>query len=358
MFGADNPDVTTAGAHRHRSRVPRFRNPLAATSLVAVAGLVVTSQAVLAPPGSAGVRATPGHHRASAAAVAPPPGSTWIEGVITDQADHGQDNVNVEAWPRGPGATSPAASSLSYGASPAHPGLQHGFFLLQVPSDHAYRIVFSAVVGREDGDGFRMKTDGDDGRSSSVTCGAVPDGSRPRNGRAGPPRPCGIEDQGGPGAGQDPGRQEGDAACQGHQPVRHERHRQGRGLCRRQEGHAPADGPPPRQVVVQAAACEEAWHLQGHRVVRRQPHRPSIQGEAGQTLRPQALRVVLGAAGGPATAAARPPGRCARQPGTRRRRRSPGTSVRGESLGVAAARLRVDLSIRFGPRPSRRRRRR
>ena len=160
MFGADNPDVTTAGAHRHRSRVPRFRNPLAATSLVAVAGLVVTSQAVLAPPGSAGVRATPGHHRASAAAVAPPPGSTWIEGVITDQADHGQDNVNVEAWPRGPGATSPAASSLSYGASPAHPGLQHGFFLLQVPSDHAYRIVFSAVVGREDGDGFRMKTYG------------------------------------------------------------------------------------------------------------------------------------------------------------------------------------------------------
>ena len=92
-------------------------------------------------------------------ALVPPEGMTWIEGVITDQAAHGQDNVNVEAWPRDPAAVAPVASALTYGGPPDGSAL-HGFFLLQVPSDQAYRIVFSAVAGQEDGDAFRMKSYG------------------------------------------------------------------------------------------------------------------------------------------------------------------------------------------------------
>jgi hypothetical protein len=83
------------------------------------------------------VTTSTGIHRASAAVLAPPAGTTWIEGVVTDQANHGQDNVNVEAWPRGRSATEPIASSLTYGGPPNKPSVLLGFFLLQVPSDQA-----------------------------------------------------------------------------------------------------------------------------------------------------------------------------------------------------------------------------
>jgi hypothetical protein len=98
-----------------------------------------------------------GHHALPVAAAAPPAGKTWVEGVATDQADQGQDNVNVEAWSADPSATSPVASSLTYGGPPGNPAYQHGFFRLEVPSDQPYVIVLSAVGGKEDGDPFRMK---------------------------------------------------------------------------------------------------------------------------------------------------------------------------------------------------------
>ncbi len=160
MFDTNDPGVPTPGAHRHRSRPTRLRTPVIGVSLATIAGLVVASQTVLASPGSAVVKTSTGPHRAAAPALSPPAGTTWIEGVITDQANNGQDNVNVEAWARGGGATTPAASSLTYGGPPNKPSILHGFFLLQVPSDQAYRITFSSVGGKEDGDPFRMRSYG------------------------------------------------------------------------------------------------------------------------------------------------------------------------------------------------------
>jgi hypothetical protein len=93
-------------------------------------------------------------------AMAPPAGSTWIVGTVTDQAARRQDNVNVEAWPTDTSATSPAASALTYGGPNFNAVSAHGFFRLQVPSDAPYRIVFSAVDGQEDGDPFRMRAYG------------------------------------------------------------------------------------------------------------------------------------------------------------------------------------------------------
>ena len=159
MFDAHDPELTTAGGHRPGSTRSRARRPAIVITFAVIAAVIVASQTALASPGSAVARTSAGHVRASAALV-PPAGTTWIEGVITDQANHGQDDVNVEAWPRDPAATEPAASSLTYGGPPDDASILHGFFLLQVPSDQAYRIVFSAVGGQEDGDKFRMKSYG------------------------------------------------------------------------------------------------------------------------------------------------------------------------------------------------------
>jgi hypothetical protein len=132
---------------------------VACISLVVIGGLFVSSHAVDAFAAPAAVKAPAGAGRAAVAAI-PPAGRTWIEGVVTDQADHAQDNVNVEAWSTDAGATAPVASSLTYGGPPSGLKYQHGFFLLEVPSNQPYRIVFSAVGGKEDGDLFRMKSYG------------------------------------------------------------------------------------------------------------------------------------------------------------------------------------------------------
>ncbi len=155
MFDGNDPDApdTTSGDHRSRKAV-------IGVSLAATAGLIVASQTVLAPAAPALVPAASGHRGVTAAALAPPPGKTFIEGIVTDQANNGQDNVNVEAWPGGPGATTPVASSLTYGGAPDDPRFQHGFFLLEVPSNQPYRIILSTVGGKEDGDPFRMKSYG------------------------------------------------------------------------------------------------------------------------------------------------------------------------------------------------------
>ncbi|MGD9958083.1 hypothetical protein [Nocardioides sp.] len=137
--------------------VARARGRWALIGVPAVLGaLVVASQTWPAPAAPVMAQPSSGRHLRLPAAV-PPAGQTWIEGVVTDQADHAQDNVNVEAWPADPAATAPVASALTYGGSPSNPGYTNGFFMLQVPSDQPYRIVFSAVSGKEDGDQFRMK---------------------------------------------------------------------------------------------------------------------------------------------------------------------------------------------------------
>ncbi len=162
MFDANDPDApeTTSDGGPPASKDHRSRKPVIGVSLAAVAGLIVASQTVLASPAPALVPAASGHRGVTAAALVPPAGMTWIEGIVTDQANHGQDDVNVEAWPRGPGATTPAASSLTYGGAPDDPRFEHGFFLLEVPSNQPYRIILSTVGGKEDGDPFRMRAYG------------------------------------------------------------------------------------------------------------------------------------------------------------------------------------------------------
>ncbi len=161
MSDVNDPDIrgTRTDGTDPGSTTPRSKRLAAGISLTAIAGLVVALQTAQASPGVAVGHGSPSHRGASAVALVPPEGMTWIEGVITDQAAHGQDNVNVEAWPRDPAAVAPVASALTYGGPPDGSAL-HGFFLLQVPSDQAYRIVFSGVAGQEDGDAFRMKSYG------------------------------------------------------------------------------------------------------------------------------------------------------------------------------------------------------
>lgn len=84
----------------------------------------------------------------------PPAGRAWIQGVVTDQAGHARDGVNVEAHAVDAPGSAPVASSLTY-ADPddSHP---HGFFRLFVPAGK-YQVVLSATGSREDGDGYRLQ---------------------------------------------------------------------------------------------------------------------------------------------------------------------------------------------------------
>ena len=73
--------------------------------------------------------------------------------------------ASAQTYGGGPAASAltyggPAASGLTYGGANGAPG--HGFFRLEVPSNQAYRFVFSAVDGQEDGDPFRMMWYGSD----------------------------------------------------------------------------------------------------------------------------------------------------------------------------------------------------
>lgn len=176
MPSAQDPDASTGRREGgpHTPRGSTTARTMTRIGLLTVAAVVVAPQTVLASTPPAVVHTPHGVRAVPAAALTPPPGSTWIEGVITDQAAHGEDNVNVEAWPQARTATAPVASSLTYGASPTDPKFTHGAFLLQVPSGKAYRIIFSAVGGKEDGDPFRMKAYGH-GRPIAVrTASATP----------------------------------------------------------------------------------------------------------------------------------------------------------------------------------------
>ncbi|MGD9959325.1 Ig-like domain-containing protein [Nocardioides sp.] len=145
--------VTTSDSAVQGAASRRMKKPALLTFAV-IGGLLLAPQ-VLSSPGTAYA----GESAASVAvpALVPPQGSTWVVGVLTDQAGHGLDNVNVEAWPQSITAAEPVASSLTYGG-PAYDAQQrNGFFRLEVPSGKAYRIVISAVGAQEDGDPFRMK---------------------------------------------------------------------------------------------------------------------------------------------------------------------------------------------------------
>jgi len=131
-----------------------FRRATVVTALLALGGVMFAPQATH----SSGARALArGMSPRDVAALTPPDGTTWIVGTLTDQAAHGQDNVNVEAWPDDPTATAPAASALTYGGPNYKAIAAHGFFRLEVPSGLPYKIVFSAVNGKEDGDPFRKQ---------------------------------------------------------------------------------------------------------------------------------------------------------------------------------------------------------
>jgi hypothetical protein len=158
MINADQPaDRGHGGTRSARAHLSRTR--AAGVTLVVIGALFLASHTRDAFATPAAMNAPTAPHRAAVPAV-PPPGHTWIEGAVTDQADHGQDNVNVEAWSTDPDATAPVASSLTYGGPPSGIKYEHGFFLLDVPSDKPYRIIFSGVGGKEDGDQFRMKSYG------------------------------------------------------------------------------------------------------------------------------------------------------------------------------------------------------
>jgi hypothetical protein len=90
----------------------------------------------------------------------PAPGMAWIQGVITDQANHPLDNVNVEVWPTDPAATAPVGSNLTYAGTPDDLRHQHGVFRVEVPMDEPYLIIISGVRGSEDGDLYRMRSIG------------------------------------------------------------------------------------------------------------------------------------------------------------------------------------------------------
>ncbi len=135
--------------------------PATVAALAVAGGGAVMASA--GSPASAAPQAAPqatGSLLRLAAAPQPAAGNTWIQGVITDQANHPLDNVNVEVWPATPDASVPVASNLTYAGVPADARHQHGVFRVEVPENEPYVIVLSGVSGSEDGDQYRMQTVG------------------------------------------------------------------------------------------------------------------------------------------------------------------------------------------------------
>jgi hypothetical protein len=150
----------------------------------AVAPLVYSS---LSLPSSGSAAAPSAGFRVARIAAQPPPGMSWIQGTLTDQAGHRLNNVNVEAWSPDPSDLGPLASNLSYDGGPvasnlsyagsyADPLHQSGVFRLEVPARAAYRLTFSTINGQEDGDKFRMLTYG---RGRPIMARTVPGAAAP-----------------------------------------------------------------------------------------------------------------------------------------------------------------------------------
>ncbi len=130
---------------------------IAAAVALAVAGALLVTPQVL--PASASTSADSAATVQALAPTEPPAGMAWIEGIITDQAGHPLDNVNVEAWQVDDGTERQlVASNLTYAGVPDDGRHGHGVFRLEVPIHHKYEIVFSTDQGAEDDDAFRLDT--------------------------------------------------------------------------------------------------------------------------------------------------------------------------------------------------------
>lgn len=157
MSRAIDPDQAASSPDDGIPKSRNRRKPLVITALAAIGALVLAPQ-VLPASADPGVPADSG--RVHLPKVAPPAGSAWIQGKLTDQAGHGLDNVNVEVWSDDPAATAPIASNLTYGGLPADGRHAHGAYRVEVPADKPYVLLFSAVNGAEDGDAYRMQSYG------------------------------------------------------------------------------------------------------------------------------------------------------------------------------------------------------
>ena len=129
-----------------------FRRATVLTAMVVAGGVMFAPGATHQSSAEAAARGVP---MRDVATLAPPAGTTWITGTLTDQALKGQDNVTVQALPSG--GSGPLATALTYGGANFKDVAAHGFFRMEVPSGQAYQIVFSGVNGAEDGDAFRMQ---------------------------------------------------------------------------------------------------------------------------------------------------------------------------------------------------------
>jgi hypothetical protein len=157
------------------SRVRRRRTPFL-VGIATIGGLALVAPQVI-PASAEPVLVSVSASKVSAVAAKPPVGSSWIQGVLTDQAGHTLNNVNVEAWPMDTEASEPAASNLTYAGDPRDNRHQSGVFRLEVPAGTPYRITFSTVRGVEDGDQFRMQ---DYGGGRGVMTRATAPGQRTR----------------------------------------------------------------------------------------------------------------------------------------------------------------------------------
>jgi hypothetical protein len=143
----------------HNDKAPKRRRTPILVGVAAVGGLIVAPQ-VLPASAEPVVISARSSTLAAALVPTPPAGESWIQGVLTDQAGHPLNNVNVEAWPVDPTAGVPVASNLSYAGAPADGRHQSGVFRIAVPGGTPYRITFSTIVGEEDGDLFRAQNYG------------------------------------------------------------------------------------------------------------------------------------------------------------------------------------------------------
>ena len=141
------------------SKTRRGRTPFL-VGVAAVGGLILAPQVLPASAEPLVVSGQSSTQAVSLLALTPPPGESWIQGRLTDQAGHKLNNVNVEAWPMDPNAGVPVASNLSYAGAPADGRHQSGVFRLAVPGGTPYRLMLSTIDGQEDGDLFRAQTYG------------------------------------------------------------------------------------------------------------------------------------------------------------------------------------------------------
>ena len=146
------PDRSTPTSRFRRRRLPFL------VGIAAVGGLVLSPQVL--PASGEPVVAFSSASALAVVAPQPRPGESWIQGVLTDQAGHTLNNVNVEAWSTDTAASVPVASNLTYAGTPLDNRHQSGVFRLAVPAGTPYLITFSTVGGREDGDQFRRQNYG------------------------------------------------------------------------------------------------------------------------------------------------------------------------------------------------------